>query len=122
MDEIIIKISDLEDKTWACLPHTRGGRLITTWMVMKKRALLCYEGRSSGTNEGVPDHTIEDPRRSLNGSTGAQAGLSHQFVLLFIVIAGAFKERRPTNQTRDIVPSLISFVSISVFSQVTGLR
>lgn len=50
--------SDLDDQTWARLSHARGGRLITTWLVMKKRALLCLEGLSSGTNERVPNCTI----------------------------------------------------------------
>lgn len=50
-----------------------------------------------------------------SGSTGAEAGLSHQLALPFIVIVGAFKEQRPTNQTGDIVPSVSRFVSIAFF-------
>lgn len=50
-----------------------------------------------------------------SGSTGAEAGLSHQLALPFIVIVGAFKEQKPTNQTGDIVPSVSRFVSVAFF-------
>lgn len=57
MDEIIIKNLILMIRRGP-VSHARGGRLITTWLVMKKRALLCLEGLSSGTNERVPNCTI----------------------------------------------------------------